>query len=81
MVEELVRLAELRGLTVRRETLSKGTSTGGVCVLRGVPTLFVDQRASLDVQAEVLSAVLRRFTWDDVDLAPAIRSILARQRS
>lgn len=71
-------LAKTRGLSVRREPMSRGTSSGGYCVLKGVPTLFVDERAAVDAQIEVVAAVLRRQDWSEVDLDPAVRAVLSR---
>jgi hypothetical protein len=71
-------LAKTRGLSVRREPMSRGTSSGGYCVLKGVPTLFVDERAAVDAQIEVVAAVLRRHDWSEVDLDPAVRAVLSR---
>jgi hypothetical protein len=71
-------LAKTRGLSVRREPMSRGTSSGGYCVLKGVPTLFVDERAAVDAQIEVVAGVLRRHEWSEVDLDPAVRAVLSR---
>jgi hypothetical protein len=71
-------LAKTRGLAVRREPMSRGTSSGGYCVLKGVPTLFVDERAAVDAQIEVVAGVLRRHDWSEVDLDPAVRAVLSR---
>jgi hypothetical protein len=71
-------LAKTRGLSVRREPMSRGTSSGGYCVLKGVPTLFVDERAAVDAQIEVVAGVLRRHDWSEVDLDPAVRAVLSR---
>jgi hypothetical protein len=58
--------------------MSRGTSSGGYCVLKGVPTLFVDERAAVDAQIEVVAGVLRRHEWSEVDLDPAVRAVLSR---
>lgn len=76
LMEELLNLARGRGLVVRREAMSRGAGAGGLCVLKGKPTVFVDDRAALDAQLEVLSAVLRRFDWTGVELSPAARGAL-----
>ena len=78
LLEALMELAKTRGITVRREAMSRGTSTGGYCVLKGVPTLFVDERAAVDAQIEVVAGVLRRHDWSEADLDPAVRAVLAR---
>ncbi|MFO0628479.1 MAG: hypothetical protein U0325_23100 [Polyangiales bacterium] len=78
LLEALMELAKTRGLSVRREPMSRGTSSGGYCVLKGVPTLFVDERAAVDAQIEVVAAVLRRHDWSEVDLDPAVRAVLSR---
>ena len=71
-------LAKTRGLSVRREPMSRGTSSGGYCVLKGVPTLFVDERAAVDAQIEVVAGVLRRQDGSEGDLDPAVRAVLSR---
>lgn len=79
LLDELVDLARRRNLTVRREPMSRGTSVGGFCVLRGSPTVFVDERASMDAQIGVLAGVLRRYDWSDVYIPPALRAFLGRE--
>lgn len=71
-------LSRARGITVRREPMSRGTSSGGLCVLKGVPTLFVDERAAIDAQIEVVAAALRKHDWSELDLDPAVRAVLTR---
>lgn len=78
LVEALVSLAQSRGLTVRKEPMSRGTSAGGYCVVKGVPTILVDERGSADAQIEVLAGVLRRMTWELDGLDPAVRHVLER---
>lgn len=78
LVEALVSLAQSRGLTVRKEPMSRGTSAGGYCVVKGVPTILVDERGSADAQIEVLAGVLRRMAWELEGLDPAVRSVLER---
>ena len=79
LLDELLEVARRRDLTVRREPMSRGTSAGGFCVLKGVPTVFVDERASVDAQIEILASVLRRYDWSDVFLTPAVRTLLVRE--
>ena len=76
LLDELIEAGKRRGVTVRRETMSRGTSAGGFCVLKSVPTVFVDERASVEAQIEVLASALRRFDWSDVFLPPAVRALL-----
>jgi hypothetical protein len=76
LLDTLVDLAGRRGLRVRREAMTRGVSSGGMCVLKGVPTVFVDDRASIDAQIEVLATVLRRLDWTDVVVPSAVRSLL-----
>lgn len=78
LVEALISLAQSRELTVRKEPMSRGTSAGGYCVVKGVPTILVDERGSADAQIEVLAGVLRRMTWDFDSLDPAVRAVLER---
>jgi hypothetical protein len=78
LVEALVSLAQSRGMTVRKEAMSRGTSAGGFCVVKGVPTVLVDERGSVDAQVEVLAGVLRRLTWDLDALDPHVRAVLVR---
>lgn len=67
LFDALVEAAKVRGLTVR-ESMTRGTSAGGFCVVKGVPTVFIDERASVDAQVEILAGVLRRYDWTDVEL-------------
>ena len=76
LLDELLQLAAKRGLTVRRESMTRGVGSGGYCVLRGQPTVFVDDRASVEVQVEVLVAALRRLDWSDVFVHPGVRAVL-----
>lgn len=78
LVEALVSLAQSRGMTVRKEPMSRGTSAGGFCVVKGVPTVLVDERGSVDAQIEVLAGVLRRMTWEMESLDPSVRAVLER---
>lgn len=79
LLDELIETAVRRGVSVRRESMSRGTSTGGYCVLKGVPTVFVDERASVDAQIEILASALRRLDWSEVFLQPAVRELLVRE--
>lgn len=78
LLEALLELAKTKGLTVRREAMSRGTSSGGYCVLKGVRTIFVDERAAVEAQIEVLARVLRREDWSAVELDPAVRAVLGK---
>jgi len=78
LLEALVTLAGTRGVTVRREPMTRGTSAGGLCVLKGVPTVLVDERANLDAQVEILARALRRYDWSGVELEPALRTVLTK---
>jgi len=49
-----------------------------MCVLKGIPTVFVDERANLDAQVEILARALRHYDWSETELDPALRSVLAR---
>ncbi len=70
LLDQLLEVAQKRNLTVRRESMSRGTSSGGFCVLKGVPTVFVHERASIDAQIEILASVLRRYDWNDAASPP-----------
>lgn len=76
LLDGLIEVAKMRGLTVRRESMTRGTSGGGFCVVKGVPTVFVDERGSVEGQIEVLAAVLRRYDWSDVELPAAVRAVV-----
>lgn len=78
LVEALVSLAQSRGITIRKEPMSRGTSAGGYCVVKGVPTVLVDERGSVDAQIEVLAGVLRRMTCELEGVDPAVRAVLDR---
>lgn len=60
--------------------MTRGVSSGGFCVLKGVPTVFIDERASVDAQIEILAGVLRRFDWSAVSVHPAVRPLLGLDR-
>lgn len=81
LLEALVEAAKTQGVAVRKEAMSRGTSGGGLCVLKGVPTVFVDDRASTDAQVEVLAAALRRWDWSESELDPAVKALLGRTRA
>jgi hypothetical protein len=82
LLDAMIEVAKSKGLAIRREALKGALSQGGLCVLKGVPTLFVDDRAQIDAQIEVLAGVLRRYEWSDEERAainPAILSVLVRR--
>jgi hypothetical protein len=82
LLEAMIEAAKTKGLHVRREALKGGLSQGGLCVLKGTPTVFVDDRAQVDAQIEVLAGVLRRYEWSDEERAtvnPAVISVLVRK--
>lgn len=81
LLEALMTAATSKGLDVRREPMSRGTSSGGYCVLKGKPTVFVDERASVDAQIEILASAMRRLDWSDVTLDPAVLAVLQRRRA
>ena len=66
---------------MRKETLSRGVGTGGLCRVKGVPTIFLDEKANADTQVEVLAGVLRRFDWSGVELPAAVAAVLAPRSS
>jgi hypothetical protein len=78
LLDALIDAARARGITVRREAMTRGTSAGGLCVVKGVPTVFVDERGSLEAQIEILTAALRRYDWSEVELPEAVRTALTR---
>jgi len=61
--------------------MSRGVGAGGFAVLRGTPTVFVDERASVDAQIEVLSTVLRRLDWSSTYVSPAVRAMLGSRET
>jgi hypothetical protein len=69
LLEAVVALAISKGVAVRKEPLKTANSQGGLCLFKGVPTVFVDERAIVDAQIEMLAAVLRRFEWSDQERA------------
>jgi hypothetical protein len=78
LLDALLETARTRGLTVRRESMSRGTSAGGFCVVKGVATVFVDERASVEAQIEILAGVLRRYDWSGAELADGVRDAIIR---
>ncbi|MDP3277606.1 MAG: hypothetical protein Q8Q09_20660 [Deltaproteobacteria bacterium] len=84
LLDALLELCKAKGLAVRREALKAGISQGGLCMLKGVATLFVDDRAQIDAQIELIAGVLRRFEWSDDERAamvPAVLTVIVRQRA
>jgi hypothetical protein len=82
LLDAMIEVARSKGLTIRREALKGALSQGGLCMLKGVPTVFVDDRAQIDAQIEVLAAVLRRFEWSDEERAamnPHVMAMLVRK--
>jgi hypothetical protein len=82
LLDAMIEVAGARGLKIRREALKGGASQGGLCVLKGVATIFVDDRAQIDAQIEVLASVLRRFEWSEEERAsipPAVLAVLVRR--
>ncbi len=78
LLDALIEVAKTKELTVRRESMTRGTSAGGYCVLKGVKTVFVDERASVEAQIEILAGVLRRFDWADVELPDPVRAAIVK---
>jgi hypothetical protein len=81
LLDAMVEAAKGRGIAVRRESMTRGTSAGGLCVVKGVPTVFVDERGSVEAQIEILAAALRRYDWAEVELPDAVRTALTRTRA
>lgn len=82
LLDAMIEVAKQKGLAIRREALKGALTQGGLCVLKGVPTVFVDDRAQVDAQIEVLAGVLRRYEWSDDERAtmnPAVLSVLVRK--
>jgi hypothetical protein len=77
LLEAMIAVAGTKGLKIRREALKGGASQGGLCVLKGVATVFVDDRAQIDAQIEVLASVLRRFEWSEEERATIPAPVLA----
>lgn len=81
LFEALTEAAKARGIAVRRESMTRGTSAGGLCVVKGVPTVFVDERGSVEGQIEILAGALRRYDWAEVELPDAVRATLTKARA
>ena len=81
LLDAMVEAAKARGIAVRRESMTRGTSAGGLCVVKGVPTVFVDERGSVEAQIEILAGALRRYDWSEVELPDAVRGALTRTRA
>jgi len=78
-LDELLRLAEQIGLSIRREAL--GGEGGGYCVLKGARVLFVDSMADLETRYErTLSAVSRLAEIDQHYISPEVRDEIDRVR-
>ncbi len=81
LLDAMIEVAKNKGLAIRREALKGALTQGGLCVLKGVPTVFVDDRAQVDAQIEVLAGILRRYEWSEEERAamnPAVLGVLVR---
>ncbi|MFO0608518.1 MAG: hypothetical protein U0324_35460 [Polyangiales bacterium] len=81
LFEALTEAAKARGIAVRRESMTRGTSAGGLCVVKGVPTVFVDERGSVEAQIEILAGALRRYDWSAVELPDPVRAVLTKPKA
>ncbi len=77
LLEAIIELAKSKGVVVRKETLKTGHSQGGLCLFKGVPTVFVDERAVVEAQIEMLGAILRRYEWSEEERAVMVPATLA----
>lgn len=75
---ELEGLADRIGVRVRYERLAQGPvrATHGTCRLREEDLVIIDSRMSPLERLSVLSRELRRFSFDDVFVPPALRDWL-----
>ncbi len=68
---------ERLGVVIRREALPIESSiSGGLCTLRGKPTLFLGEGASPAERLAILVTALRHLDTGDVYLPPAIRALI-----
>ena len=77
LLEAIIELAKSKGVVVRKETLKTGHSQGGLCLFKGVPTVFVDERAVVEAQIEMLATILRRYEWSEDERAAMLPAALA----
>lgn len=75
ILEELLRLLEANGVTVRNEPL--GGSGGGLCTMKGQTFFFVDTEApSTDVAALCAEAVAKLLDIETVYIRPEVRQYI-----
>jgi putative aminopeptidase FrvX len=78
MLEEL---AERLGIQVRIEaSWQGGSAAGGLCRIRGVPTVLIDGLSSTAERIAVLCEALSEFDLETVFLPPAIRARIRAAR-
>jgi hypothetical protein len=73
LIEELHKVAEQLGVTVRYE---KGDFDGGFCILKAERILLVNKRLAPNKRASVLALGMYEIGLDDVYLKPAVRAYI-----
>jgi hypothetical protein len=76
MLAELEALGARLGVTIRTEPFDKGVlgGRGGLCHVRGKPTVVMDAALTVTEKVAVLSAALGRFDLDAVFVHPLVRA-------
>ena len=79
ILEELLNLLELSGVTIRREEL--GGSGGGLCTVKGKTIFFLDTQAALAEAAAVCAdAVTKKADIENVYIRPEVRQFIENYR-
>ncbi|MGH7438761.1 MAG: hypothetical protein ACRENE_23990 [Polyangiaceae bacterium] len=76
MFAELEALAARLGVAIRSEPFEKGVlgGRGGLCRVRGKPTVVMDAALATTDKVAVLAAALGRFDLDAVFVPPVVRA-------
>jgi hypothetical protein len=78
--QELEKLARRLGLVVRIEPFEFLEARGGICRVKGVPTVIVPSGLPLLDKIGVLSAALGRFNLEVLYVPPIVRRRISRQK-
>jgi hypothetical protein len=81
VLRELEKLAQRLGVAVRFESFDVRVieGKGGLCWIRGVPTVLLDSGASLLDKIGVLADALRVFDIEAIYVPPVLRQRLTRR--
>lgn len=80
MLKEIEELAQSLGIEVRYENLKRegGSTSGGLCRLKGRHLLIIHSRAAARDKLEALGTAVNRFELSHLYLKPGLRDFLDR---